>query len=86
LTIANVGINAPYSKCARDRTERLVRSSSSNPDKNNASIPTNGLRMIQPSRPMRKLVPIHRRPERGSGQSKPPMVMLAPRRIAAGRY
>jgi hypothetical protein len=83
LTIANVGIKAPYSRCVRAMADFLASPFGfGNPI---ASIEIRGIPTIQAIQLMMNAGIIHITPSNGDGQSKPPIVTLVPRRIAAGR-
>jgi len=83
LTIANVGIKAPYSRCVRDIADFLASPFGFGSPIANKDI--RGICTIQAIQLMMNAGSIHKTPSSGDGQSKPPIVTLAPRRMAAGR-
>jgi len=83
LIIAKVGIKAPNNKWVKAIADFLASPLGfGNPIANNE---TRGICTIHEIQEMMKAGSIHNTPSKGEGQSNPPMVTLAPRRIAAGR-
>lgn len=82
---------APYTKCTHPSSDRLAVSDPLDPGApgrgiNNPKNDTKGVCKIQPSRPIAAGGMSHKTPSTGVGMSNPPRVILAPTRIAEGRY
>jgi hypothetical protein len=81
--MAKVGINAPYNKWVKAIAD--FRASPFGLGIPIANRDMRGICTIQAIQLMKKAGTIHNTPWRGEGQSNPPIVTLAPSRMAAGR-